>query len=75
MDKQQGPTVYGTENYIQYPVIGHNRKEYENRYIYIYLCVYIYDSLLYRRNYIQHCKSTVLQYIKKNQGGMKDEFF
>ena len=41
MDKQQGPTVYGTENYIQYPVIGHNRKEYENRYIYISVCVYI----------------------------------
>ena len=42
MDKQQGPTVYGTENYIQYPVIDHNRKEYENRYIYIYMCVCVY---------------------------------
>ena len=56
MDKQQGPTVYGTENYIQYPVIDHNRKEYENRYIYKYVCVCIYMMLLYRRNYIQHCK-------------------
>ena len=27
MDKQQGPTD-GTENYIQYPVINHNGKEY-----------------------------------------------
>ena len=26
MDKQQGPTVYSTGNYIQYPVTSHNGK-------------------------------------------------
>ena len=33
MDKQQDLTVY-TVNYIQYPLINHNRKEYEKEYIY-----------------------------------------
>ena len=34
--------LYSTENYIQYPVINHNGKEYkkERIYIYIYGCVY-----------------------------------
>lgn len=27
--------VYSTENYIQYPIIKHNGKEYEEEYIYI----------------------------------------
>ena len=27
--------LYSTGNYIQYPVINHNRKEYEKEYIYI----------------------------------------
>ena len=27
--------LYSTENYIQYPVINHNGKEYETEYIYI----------------------------------------
>ena len=31
MDKQQGPT-----NYIQYPVINHNGKEYKKERMYIY---------------------------------------
>ena len=30
MDKQQGPT-YSTGNYIQYPVINHNGKEYKKK--------------------------------------------
>ena len=34
-DKQQGPTVYSTGNYIQYPVINCNGKEYEKEYIYV----------------------------------------
>ena len=34
MDKKQGPT-YSTGNYIQYPVINHNGKEYEKEYIHI----------------------------------------
>ena len=32
MDEQQGPTVYRTGNYIQYAVINHNEKEYEEEY-------------------------------------------
>ena len=32
IDKQQGPTVQHG-NYIQYPVINHNGKEYEKEYI------------------------------------------
>ena len=32
MDKQQGPTN-GTRNYIQYPVVNSNRKEYGKVYI------------------------------------------
>ena len=27
--------LYGTGNYIQYPVINHNGKEYEKEYIYV----------------------------------------
>ena len=34
MDKQRR-TVYSTGNYIQYPVINHNGKEYEKEYIYV----------------------------------------
>ena len=30
---------YSTGNYIQYPVINHNGKEYEKEYIYIYIHV------------------------------------
>ena len=29
--------LYSIKNYIQYPVINHNRKEYEKKYIYIYI--------------------------------------
>ena len=35
MDIQQGPIVYSTGNYIQYPVINYNGKEYKKD-IYIY---------------------------------------
>ena len=34
--------LYSTENYIQYPGINHNGKEYEKGCVYIYVCVYIY---------------------------------
>ena len=37
---------YSTGNYIQYPVINHNGKEYEKEYIYMYNWV----TLLYSRN-------------------------
>ena len=50
MDKQQGQ-LYSTGNYIQYPMIYHNGKEYEkeyvwDRYIYIYK-IYIYYIYMY----------------------------
>ena len=32
-----------TGNYIQYPVISHNGKEYEKGYIYIYIYIYMYN--------------------------------
>ena len=35
----QGSPLYSTENYIQYPVISHNGKEYEKECIYMYVCV------------------------------------
>ena len=35
MDKKQGPTVQHRD-YIQYPMINHNGKEYEKEYIYMY---------------------------------------
>ena len=34
--------LYSTGNYIQYPVINHNGKQYEKVYIYIYIYIYIY---------------------------------
>ena len=35
--------LYSMGDYIQYPVIKHNTKEYEKEYKkYIYLCIYIY---------------------------------
>ena len=40
--------LYSTENYIQYPVINHNGKEYEKECIYIHTHIYIYKmKLLY----------------------------
>ena len=32
--------LYSTENYIQYPVINHNGKEYGKKWI-IYMCVHV----------------------------------
>ena len=37
--------LYRTGNYIQYPVINHNGKEYEQEYIYMYMYVCITESL------------------------------
>ena len=36
--------LYNTRNYIQYPVINHNGKEYEKEcmYVCIYTCIYTY---------------------------------
>ena len=38
--------LYNTGNYIQYPVINHNGKEYEKEYIYVYNWI----TLLYSRD-------------------------
>ena len=43
MDKQQGPTVQNRE-LIQYPVINHSGKQYEE-YIYIYTHTHISEPL------------------------------
>ena len=32
---------YSTGNYIQYPVINHNGKEYEKERVYVYIYIYI----------------------------------
>ena len=40
IDKQP-VLLYSTGNYIQYPVINHNGKEYEKEYIYIHTHTYI----------------------------------
>ena len=37
VDKQQGPTVYSSGNYIQYPVINHHGEEYLQKNIYTYI--------------------------------------
>ena len=33
-----GVLLYSTGNYIQYPIINRNGKEYEKEYIYMYIC-------------------------------------
>ena len=44
MDKQKGP-LYSTDDYIQYPVINHKRKEYEKECVFIHICVCITGML------------------------------
>ena len=39
---KQGPTVYSTRDYIQYPVTGHNRKKCEK--MHVCVCIYIYKT-------------------------------
>ena len=46
-DKQQFILLYSTGNYIQYPSVNHNGKEYEKQYI----CVT--ESLLHRAEITQ----------------------
>ena len=50
--------LYRTGNYIQYPVINHNGKEYIHTHIYIYIKL-IHFAV--EQKLTQHCKSTVLQ--------------
>ena len=43
--------LYSTGNYIQYPVINHNGREYEkNIYTHTHTHIYTWVTLLYRRN-------------------------
>ena len=48
--------LYSTGNYILYPVINHNGKEYEKEYIYVYLSHFVVQQKL-----TQHCNSTIFQ--------------
>ena len=62
MDKQQGPTVYTTGNYIEYPIIKYNGKEYRKEYVYMYTKSYMYitESHSYRKTDTT-CTSTILK--------------
>ena len=46
--------LYSTGNYIQYPVIDHNGKEYEKEYVYL-------NHFAVQQKLAQHRKSTILQ--------------
>ena len=39
-----------TENYIQYPIVTYNGKEFEKEYVYIYVCMCKLITLLYTWN-------------------------
>ena len=52
--------VYNTGNYMQYPAINHNGKEYEREYVYIKLNHFAVHQKLKR-----HCKSTIFQFKKR----------
>ena len=52
--------LWSTRNYIQYPVINHNGKEWKKEYIYVYL-----NHFAVQQKITQHCKPTVLQFLKK----------
>ena len=53
--------LYRTRNYIQYPIIYRNSKEYEKGCLNVYLYIYVTESLCYTEKLTQHCKSTILQ--------------
>ena len=61
--------LYSTGNYIQYPVINHNGKEYKKEfYIYIYTHTYTYrNQFAVQQKLTQHGKSTILQKKKKRK--------
>ena len=50
----------GTGNYIPYPGINHNGKDYKKE------CVFVYNwvTWLYSKKSTQRCKSTILQFLK-----------
>ena len=52
--------LYSTGNYIQYPLIKHNGKEYEKEYTYRYN-----NHFAVHQKLTQYCKSTIPQLKKK----------
>ena len=52
--------LYSTGNYIQYPVINHNGKEYEKecRYMSVRVCVYSNHFAIQQK--LAHYKSTIV---------------
>ena len=59
--------LYSTENYIQYPMINHNGKEYEKEhtYIHIYSDIDIYPNHFATHQKWTHCTSIILQFFFK----------
>ena len=51
--------LYSTGNYIQSLVIEHDRIQYEEKNMYIYIC--IMGSPCYKQILIKHCKSTIIK--------------
>ena len=49
--------LYSTGNYIQYPVVNHNGKDYEKNGLYMCVCM---NHLAVQQKFTQHCKSTYL---------------
>ena len=43
--------LFSSGNYIQYPVINHNGKEYEKEYIYVCIYIYIYICIYIKLNH------------------------
>ena len=52
--------LYSRENYIQYPLINHNGKEYEKESIYKKVYIYIYIHFAVQKKLIEYCKSTII---------------
>ena len=52
--------LWSTGNYIQYPVINHNGKEYEKEYVCVFVRVYLNHSAV-QQKLTQYGKSTIFQ--------------
>ena len=63
--------LYSIGDYIQYPEINHNGKEYKKR-IYMYIYIWLNHFAVQQKS-TQHCKSTIFQLKKCNPGF--DSFF
>ena len=54
--------LYKTGNYIQYPVINHNGKEYEKQCVCVYICIYRkWKHLTILQKLTLYCKLTIIQ--------------